>query len=625
MFGFLGLPSLGEIVEAIAKDFFGALAHALIPEWLSHATVASIQYLVALPDPASWGHVSQLQGDMSFLGVSLLPAVFAASAVRYWMVGLTGGSHPTVAVGRAVWVMFLLVGYRWMVTETVDGANTMTHAVLGFPVVAHGLSRIILVLFGGALLTGTGSVLGALLVIVGVILAVALFAVQVLVTLILALLVVAGPPLVALSVVPELSHLARAWAHLLLAVCLVPLAWAVLFATAGALALDATSFTGGAAGLPGHLEAAFAALATFVLALRLPLLLLGQARHLFAAGALSGGRARAGERAQGSSLPGVERVRAAHARLRSVAFEGVPSMGRSVGQAAGALGAPKGGAVGVARRGLARVGLRSGMISAGTAGALAGGAVSTRRAGSRAAETAAGGGRRGLRRRLGDAGAILAGAPRQARAAMRSATRDGGRPAAPGRSGRRAGRRRAARAGGGSGPAAASPRARAAGDRPAKAGRRARKTRPAGARAQSTGGGSTAASSSGQPGKRRRSPRVRPVPAGGGPAGAGKTQSAKPGRPDGGVSPVRRQAAQAQRQARADAPRPAAGSGERQAPPQGRRSRKTGRQAGRADIGRDADRAGGGGGVRRVPPPASGGRRGVRRWVSRKSRPGGGS
>ena len=51
---FLGLPSLHSIIEAIAKGFFGALAGALVPGWLKHGTVATIQHLVALPDPASW-------------------------------------------------------------------------------------------------------------------------------------------------------------------------------------------------------------------------------------------------------------------------------------------------------------------------------------------------------------------------------------------------------------------------------------------------------------------------------------------------------------------------------------------------------------------------------------------
>ena len=48
-----GLPSLHSIIEAIANDFFGALAGALVPSWLRHGTVATIQHLVALPDPGA--------------------------------------------------------------------------------------------------------------------------------------------------------------------------------------------------------------------------------------------------------------------------------------------------------------------------------------------------------------------------------------------------------------------------------------------------------------------------------------------------------------------------------------------------------------------------------------------
>ena len=44
----LDLPSLHSIIEAIAKGFFGALAGALVPSWLKHGTVATVQQLVAL-------------------------------------------------------------------------------------------------------------------------------------------------------------------------------------------------------------------------------------------------------------------------------------------------------------------------------------------------------------------------------------------------------------------------------------------------------------------------------------------------------------------------------------------------------------------------------------------------
>ncbi|MCW3033338.1 MAG: hypothetical protein JWM60_1683 [Solirubrobacterales bacterium] len=402
---FPGLPSLHGIIEGIANGFFGALATALVPGFLKHATVGTIQALVALPDPATWPHVSQLQGDMTYLAVLLLPVTLAAGALRYWLLGLMGGPSPLLAVGRCGWATGVLVGYRWLVEQTVAGANTLTHALLGFPAVSGGLGRIVGVLFGGALLVGAGGVFGALLVIVGVIFAAALFAAQVLVTLVLALLVVAGPLLIAVSAVPELSHLARSWVHALLAVALVPVGWTVLFATAGALALDATSFTGGAGGLPEHVAAAFAGLITFMLAVRLPIILFSQARYFLFAGAGAAARGTTGSRGAAEG-PGASRVRTAQARLRSIAFDAVPAAGRTVGFAAGALGAPRGGPAGALRRRVART---------------------TGRASSERPEANRG---RTARARVTAARDVLGETPRRAREAIYRAER----PASPGRS-----------------------------------------------------------------------------------------------------------------------------------------------------------------------------------------------
>jgi hypothetical protein len=412
---FLGLPSLHSIIEAIAKGFFSALAGALVPGFLKHGTVALIQHLVALPDPARWGHVSELEGDMTYLGMSLMPVSLTVCTLRYWMMGLTGAAHPATGIARCASATGVLVIYRWLIEQVVAATNTLTHAILGFPVVANGLASIVTVLFGGALLIGAGGVFGAFLVIVGVAFAAGLFASKVALTDVLALAFCAGPLFIALWPIPELSHLMRVWGHALMAVVLVPLGWTLLFAVAGALTLDATSVSGGAAGIGGHIEAAFAGLIAFVIAVKLPLMLLGELRHILGGASLraSGG----GGGAQGQ--PGAQRMRAAHARLRSVGVEGIPSLGRSAGRAAGALGAPAGGPLGAARRGLAGAARRTGMVpgmapaaaGAGALGGMAAGGLAARR-GSKAA------GRGGVRERFSRVGAILASAPRDARAAM---------------------------------------------------------------------------------------------------------------------------------------------------------------------------------------------------------------
>ncbi len=427
LLAFLGLPSLHGIIEAIAKGFFSALAGALVPGFLKHGTVATIQHLVALPDPASWGHVGELESDMTYLGMSLMPVTVTVCTLRYWMMGLTGTAHPVTALAQCGWATFVLVIYRWLVEQTVAATNTLTHAILGFPIVANGLASIITVLFGGALLIGGGGVFGAFLVIVGVFFAAGLFASQVALTVMLALVFCAGPPFIALSPIPEFSHLARVWGHALMAIVLVPIGWTILFATAGALTLDATSFTGGAGGIPGRVEAAFAGLITFVLAVKLPLMLFGELRHILG-GAMRGGATGAGAGgAQGQGpMPGAERIRTAHARLRTAALEGIPSLGRSAGRAAGAMGAPEGGPLGTARRGLTGAARRTGLVPGMTPAAAAPRTGALGRAamtGGTPRAVVSDGAHGGVRGRLARAQSIIAGAPSDARATMAGGTR----------------------------------------------------------------------------------------------------------------------------------------------------------------------------------------------------------
>lgn len=448
---FLGLPSLHSIIEAIAKGFFSALAGALVPGFLKHGTVATIQHLVALPDPATWGHVGELESDMTYLGMSLMPVTLAVCTLRYWMMGLTGAAHPVTALGRCAWATGVLVIYRWLVEQVVAATNTLTHAILGFPVVANGLASIITVLFGGALLLGAGGVFGAFLVIVGVVFGAALFASSEALTVLLALVFCAGPPFIALAPIPELSHLARVWGHALTAIVLVPIGWTILFATAGALTLDATSVTNGAGGLPGHIAAAFAGLITFILAVKLPMMLFGELRHILG-GALHGGSAGGGSQSA-SAMPGAERMRAAHARLRSFALEGVPSVGRSAGRAAGAMGAPEGGPLGAARRGLAGAARRTGLVSGMTPAAAGAGALGGMAAGRAGAGAARKG---GVRERLTRARTILANAPRDARAAMAGSSARAARASAQ-RGSRAAGARRTAATATGRTPARVAP------------------------------------------------------------------------------------------------------------------------------------------------------------------------
>jgi hypothetical protein len=347
---FLGLPSVHSIVDGIVNFFFQDVARALVPDFLKNASVSTIKWLVALPDPTTWAHVGQLEGDMSYLAASLLAVSFTASIVRYLLVGLTGSGSPLQALSSTVASAGMMVAYQWAAHQAVALVNTLTDSILSFPVVGAGLQRTVGVLFGSALLVGSGGVFLAVLVIVGVVFAAVMFALKVLLLIGVAFVYVSGLLAIAVRPLPELASLSRAWGSIVLTIALVPIGWTILFAVAAALSLDATSFgsAGGAGGLSSHVAGAFAALLTFYLAVKLPFAALSHLRGSFGGPSLSAGTT--GAPGSGGSGGGFQRVSDAHARLRSNTL----AAGRAAGLAASALGAPAGGPLGAAGRGASR-------------------------------------------------------------------------------------------------------------------------------------------------------------------------------------------------------------------------------------------------------------------------------
>src|SRR6202022_384956 len=88
----------------------------------------------------------------------------------------------------------------------------------------------------------------------------------------------AGALLISLTPLPAVGYLARGWRLALVGICLIPVGWCIIFATAGAISLDVTSL-GGGAHIGSRVVGAFAALATFYIALKWPLMVLGHVRN----------------------------------------------------------------------------------------------------------------------------------------------------------------------------------------------------------------------------------------------------------------------------------------------------------------------------------------------------------
>jgi len=409
LFDFLNpIKDVAELIGKVVGKLFGALAQALMPDFLKRATVHTLEGLVALPqlgDQRAWRNVGALRAGTTAIAWALLPLPFTLAATRYLIGTFTDGPNPITAVTRLVGAAFGLVLYPWAAGQALVAVNVLTHSLLSLPAVGNGLQRAVQVLFGAAIIAGLATPFLAVLALVAIVLATLLFALKIAVLMIAALLYVAGPLVIALAPLQETSHLYRAWLFAFIALAMIPVGWCLIFAVAGALTLDATS-GGVSAGLIGKdVTAALAALLSFAIAVLWPKVLISHALQV-AAG--MGIRVRGGAGASMGRAPVAGRAQAAVRQLR----DGALTVGRGVGRAMGALGAPAGGVAGWAGRLMART------PPVAVAAAVAGGATSAlgaRVAGIRSRAAAGEGGR------MTRAAAELAAIPGELRAQRASA------------------------------------------------------------------------------------------------------------------------------------------------------------------------------------------------------------
>src|SRR5271165_6882243 len=237
------LPSVGELLNGVVNGVFGALLSALTPSFLKHADFHTLEWLIALPDVANtaiWPTVGRLEANMVWVAGAILPTTLIIATIRDTALSLSFRAHPGNALLRVLGAVFWLILYRFAVSNAVAFVNVLTHTMLSWSIVAQGLHRTVLVMFGGSVIFGAGGAFLALLGLVALAFAVCLFALKVLLLMVLAVLFVAGPLLIALTPLPTVGDLARGWRLAFVGICLIPVGWCIIFATAGAISLDVT-------------------------------------------------------------------------------------------------------------------------------------------------------------------------------------------------------------------------------------------------------------------------------------------------------------------------------------------------------------------------------------------------
>ena len=341
------LPSVGELLKGVVDGLFGALLSALTPDFLKHADIHTLEWLVELPnvaDTSVWPTVSRLEAYMMWVAGAILPTTLIIATARDTALSLTLRASPGNALLRVLGAVFWLVLYRFAFRYGVAFVDTLTRTMLSWPIVAQGLDRTVLVMFGGSLLVGAAGVFLAVLGLVALVFAITLFALKVLILMVLAILFVSGPLFIALTPLPVVDYLARGWLLAVTGVCLIPVGWCIIFATAGAISLDVTNL-GGGAHIGSRVVGAFAALATFYIAFKWPLMVLGHVR-----GSLGGLGVRPGAAAGGAGVQTDGALAGKAQRSRAKLQAAMLAGGRGIGLAAGQLGAPRGGLVGLAGR-----------------------------------------------------------------------------------------------------------------------------------------------------------------------------------------------------------------------------------------------------------------------------------
>ena len=247
----LALGGTGRGIAKLAVGAFDAIIKALFAPIAKFITTELIGWLIAVPN-LTQGNVAQLEQTVEAMGGGLLGAVATISTIRYWAAGFAGGGDSGFAalegLARTVAAALFLALWPWLFDTAVSLTNLFTGSLLGSGAVVHSVLDLLAAGLGAGIalnFTPIGLFLDIAIAVAASLLFLGLLLVKIVVS-ISTILVFVGMPLavVAWPVVPWIARAAmRAFAVCLL----VPVLWALCFAAAAAVSLNAISFNAASA------------------------------------------------------------------------------------------------------------------------------------------------------------------------------------------------------------------------------------------------------------------------------------------------------------------------------------------------------------------------------------------
>jgi hypothetical protein len=362
-----------------------ALVKMLIPHAWVHKGLQIMQWIVAVPDYAgkvtspggghvySFAGINALREVFTWLGVAIAPLTLVYATSR----AMIGEGDPVgIPVLRMVAVTAVIVSYPYWWAQAAALADQITNTILSVPEVTRGLYKLMDYAVDGVALGGWQLIDLGLMGAIGLEL-IGLIFLKVVVILLGALLYATGPVTIGLVPTRAGSALARAWASAAVALLLLGIAWATLFAVGALLIGDAGSagplIAGNSAlgNLAGGLLLAVAGLASLWLCLKAAREVASLLRLQ-----LSGLLVLGGQHARSSAMPTASAHRTTGQSLREYGSRVARAAGAAGGElalAGAGSGARAGRAAGyVGRRGLIGTAAAAGRTAAAGAAPTAG-------------------------------------------------------------------------------------------------------------------------------------------------------------------------------------------------------------------------------------------------------------
>ena len=310
-----GAVSFGvEEIGGLIVNLIAALVDLLVPDSLVRQGMKAVRWLVSVPVfgdvPRSGGrvdlsfpHLGQLREALTWIGVTLLPLAIIVTVARGWFDPRLDADPPEQILLRIVGAGVLLALYDtvWYALTRLTGL--ITGAILSLPWVEQGTEQMLefLLIGGGAGTAVASEFIVPLLMLFAAIAFLGVLLLKIGLTVLAAVLYASGGLVVGLSPSSIGRRLLTAWAIALASIAVIPVLWAIIFATASALTLDAASPSDAArAGAPRLISQLFlgaAALAAFWMALSVGKAALGSARSAISTLSGPGGGGSGGVRA----------------------------------------------------------------------------------------------------------------------------------------------------------------------------------------------------------------------------------------------------------------------------------------------------------------------------------------